>query len=326
LDSIVIKEFVKGQEDYIVTIHNQAFKNLIEDLGELYCYKFITKYDVENWTLNNHSKIFIIYFNKEPIGYTHCQVEEITGKSKIKELVFIETKESLSQSKIAIIPKYQNQGFGKILINHAINYFADIDSILVLAYNDNHAMTFILSKLGFKHEKLFFYSKYSLDKPYSNDSVLAYFNLNNQIPKINYNEKVTVRPIEKKDYNAMQQIFGESRPDVFGTNPSFENIVEWIDSGWGEVTLVAEFDGKTVGCMEFTKKGVIGIPGILLDYRKKGIGSTLFYNLLRKMKEMGYKKALADTGFVLEDAIKMYKKFNFNLNRELWSWIKIIRK
>lgn len=124
----------------------------------------------------------------------------------------------------------------------------------------------------------------------------------------------------------IKQIFGESRPDVFGTNPSFENIVEWIDSGWGEVTLVAEFDGKTVGCMEFTKKGVIGIPSVLLDYRKKGIGSTLFYHLLNVMKEKGNKRALADTGFIHEDAIKMYKKFNFDLKRELWSWIKIIKK
>ncbi|MHA1307821.1 MAG: hypothetical protein ACTSQN_11085 [Candidatus Heimdallarchaeota archaeon] len=40
----------------------------------------------------------------------------------------------------------------------------------------------------------------------------------------------------------------------------------------------------------------------------------------------GYKKALADTGVILQEAIAMYKRFQFDLSRELWVWVKIVNK
>ena len=42
------------------------------------------------------------------------------------------------------------------------------------------------------------------------------------------------------------------------------------------------------------------------------------------MKEHGYKKALADTGIILQEAISMYQRFHFDLSRELWVWIKVL--
>ncbi|MBA7513724.1 hypothetical protein ES705_05742 [subsurface metagenome] len=122
----------------------------------------------------------------------------------------------------------------------------------------------------------------------------------------------------------IKDIFGKARPDLWGSNPTMEQIIGWYKEGRGEITLVAEFEGKVVGCMEYTSVGAIGIPGVLPQYRKKGIGSTLFYNLLKSMKENGLPKALADSGYVseLRKAIRMYKRFNFDLSRELWVWVK----
>lgn len=318
------KEFIIGQEDIVANIHNQAFKSWIYSLGSLYGYKIIDSSDVKEWIKEENSKILIAYFDGKPVAYIHFKLEKITDSSPINQMVVIETKESLGQSKIAVLPKYQKKGIGTELIISAINYFSNIDTALILAYSDNIPMKIIMEKLGFKHEKLMILENYSETEPFANDSVLASINLLDKLPTINTNADVKVRPIEKKDYQSMRKIFGKSRSDVFGENPTTENIKEWIESGWGEVTLVAEINGKVVGCMEFTKEGVIGIPGVLPSYRKKGIGSTLFYFLLKKMKELGYSKALADTGYQLEDAIKMYRRFNFDLSRDLCSWIKIV--
>ncbi|MHA1408280.1 MAG: GNAT family N-acetyltransferase [Candidatus Heimdallarchaeaceae archaeon] len=122
-------------------------------------------------------------------------------------------------------------------------------------------------------------------------------------------------------------MFGMCRPDVFGSQPTMEQIKKWFKAGWAAKTLVAEYRGKVVGCMEYTALGVIGIPGILPEYQKQGIGSTLFYQLLQNMKKEGYKKAVADTGYVpyTEGAIRMYKRFEYDLSRELWTWIKILK-
>ena len=70
--------------------------------------------------------------------------------------------------------------------------------------------------------------------------------------------------------------------------------------------------------MEYNKLGIIGIPGVKLQYQRQQIGSTLLYHLLKDMKQNGFQKALADTGLILDKAINMYKKFGFDLSRELW--------
>ena len=92
-----------------------------------------------------------------------------------------------------------------------------------------------------------------------------------------------------------------------------------------ETILIAEYRGEVVGVMDFNKNSNrIGIPGILPRYRKKGIGYTIFYNLLENMREMGLSKAIADTGIILSDAIKMYNQFNFKIARSQQSWIKLL--
>lgn len=325
LHQIEISEYSDGQEEIIVQIHNQAFQPWIENLGSLYSYRYIESNDVKEWYNEKNSKILIAYFNGEPVAYIHFKIEIITGLSNFTQMVVIETEESLGQSKLAVLPRFQNKNIGTELVNFATNYFPDIDTILILAYNDNEAMNRIMEKLDFEHKKLLFYKKYSDKKPYANDSVLATIDLREDLPNIKLNSEVTVRSIETKDYQKMREIYGSTRPDVFGENPTIENIYEWIESGWGEMTLIAEIKDEVVGCMEFSKEGVIGIPGVLPEYQKKGIGSTLFYHLLKTMKDLGYSKALADTGYQLEEAIKMYKRFNFDLSQELWSWIKIVK-
>jgi ribosomal protein S18 acetylase RimI-like enzyme len=326
MSNITIEQAEKGQESIICEIHNDSFSYWIDNLGILYGYKYLIQKDVVNWLLDKNSFVFLAFENKLPVGYIHCQIEEIVGNKKsFRNLVFIETKESLGQSKIGILPHYRRMNIAFSLINNALEFSKqyDTDSALCLAYNQNQPATGLLSKLGFNHKQRYFLDLYSIDKPFVQDSVLAEYDLSNELPSIQLNQEVVIREILIEDLSSMQQIFGESRPDVFGTNPTLDQVEEWFNSNWGEVTLVAEIEGKVVGCMEFTSLGVIGIPGVLHEFRKQGIGSTLFYQLLQVMKNIGKKKALADTGFELQDAIKMYKKFKFDLSRELWAWMYI---
>ena len=313
-----------GQEEVISTIHNESFKHYIETFDNLYGYKNLSsEYFLK--LLENNSDIWLLYFNDKPIGYTFVSIEEFQAKDNFYNLVFVETKESLGQSMIAILPEYQNKHYGKFLVKEVLKKYENrINTALVLTYNDNIKMNKILSKSGFKHKKIFYYDKFSQNEFFVNDSVLATFDLTQEIPIVKMNTEINIRELTQEDLHDIRQIFHECRPDAFNGNPNIEDIKKWYEESWAEVSLVAELDGKVIGCMEFNNLGIIGIPGVLHKYRKKGIGSTLFYNLLKLMKKKGYLLALADTGFILEEAIKLYERFNFDLSRELWAWIKII--
>lgn len=327
MSDIKIKQGEKGQENIICEIHNESFSYWIENLGILYGYKKLENEDVENWLLSERSFVLIAYDNEQPVGYVHCQIEDIVGdKETIRNLVFCETKESLGQSKIGVLLKNRRKKIASKLMEEALEMSKkfEADTALFLAYNQNHPVRGLLSNLGFIHKQMYYFDLFSKVKPYVQDSVLAEFDFSQELPDFTLNQNVVIRRINKEDLSSMQRIFGESRPDVFGSNPTCNQVREWYRSAWGEITLIAEIDKQVVGCMEFTSLGVIGIPGILFEYRKQGIGSTLFYHLLLEMKNSGKVKALADTGFELQDAIKMYKRFNFNLSRELWAWIKIL--
>ncbi len=327
MSKIKIKQAEKGQESIICELHNNSFSYWIENLGILYGYKYLENKDVENWLLNERSFVLTAYDNEQPVGYVHCQIEDIVGDKKtIRNLVFCETKESLGQSKIGVLLKNRRKKVAQKLIEKALEKSKQFkaDTALFLAYNQNLPVRGLLSNLGFNHKQMYYFDPFSKVKPYVQDSVLAEFDLSQELLNIKLNQDVVIRKICLEDLSSMQRIFGESRPDVFGSNPTHTQVREWYQSAWGEVILIAEIEEKVVGCMEFTSLGVIGIPGVLHEYRKQGIGSTLFYHLLLKMKNSGKEKALADTGFELRDAIDLYKKFNFDLSRELWAWIKIL--
>ena len=53
----------------------------------------------------------------------------------------------------------------------------------------------------------------------------------------------------------------------------------------------------------------LDLPGVIPKYRKKGIGYTLFFHLLKSMQRKGYPKAIADTGINRKDATRMYNRF-----------------
>ena len=321
---IKVNSFNFGQEELVCQIHNIAFNDWIERLGSLYAYHKIEPKEVFMWSQEPSKSIWLAYVNGDPAGYVCCQLNQQQGNNTIKNLLYEETKESLGQSKIAVLPKYRRRGVAKALLILTMEHYKSLDAetAMVISYSDNIAASALMSSLGFEHRDFYYYTPYSDEEPYIQDAVLAELDLSRPLKPVRLNPDVMIRRLQEEDLAAMRKIFSECRPDVFGSAPSAQQVYEWYTGQWAEISLIAEYNKEVVGCMEFTASGVIGIPGVLPSYQNQGIGSTLFYSLLKTMQDMGKAKALADTGIIMQDAIKMYERFGFNTSRRQWGWVK----
>ena len=117
-------------------------------------------------------------------------------------------------------------------------------------------------------------------------------------------------------------MFEESAPFAFDGTPSQDDIANWLTNEESGEILVAEYEGKVIGLMEYFRDGVIGIPGILPYYRGQGFGATLFYHLLERMKRSGHNRAVGDTGIVQEEMMALYNRFGIDLSKRLHNWAK----
>ena len=321
--SIISYEDDKAED--VCVVHNLAFKSYIEDFGMLYGYRKLNPNDIQNWVKEQESNIWLAYVNNEPVGYVHCSIEVYKKSKEFMTFYFVETMEGRGQSKIAVIPSFRKKGIASALVKHAIEYYKKISAeiAVVFIYNNNDLAPHLLAELGFKHKRFHYYEKYSKTEPIEVDNLIATFDLQQSLPKITLNPEVKIRILSKDDLPVIKEIRATARP---GDKTTIEQIREWYKEGWGEVTLVAEYEGNVVGCMEFNSVGVINILGVLPQYRSEGIGTTLFYHLLKTMKERGLSKAVADSMYLpwTEHARKMYKRFNFDCSRDLWVWVKKI--
>jgi len=334
MNTIKVRAFLDGDEKLIAHIHNMAFKEWIESLGKEYDYRYITPKDVLVWIKENHSKhksLWIAEIDGEAAGYTHCHLEEIRGKKVFKELLFVHTSRDMGQSKIAVIPKYRCRGVAKALIQKCLEYFKHLGANLavVVTYSDNKIAKKLLQQMGFVHQELFYYKPYSDKKPWRYDTVYAELYLNNPVkPPLKLNQGIKIRQAREEDANDIAEVFRKSAPwSPFGPNASADKILQhYLKSTCYEIILVAEYDGKVVGVMDFNSDtNRLGIPGVLPEYRKRGIGYTLFYHLLKYLQEKGFSKVIADTGLILSDAIRMYTQFGFKIMRRQQAWIKILQ-
>lgn len=94
----------------ICKIHNESFLYCINNFGMEFGYKKIQNKEVKNWLENKNSIVLLAFYKNKAVGYTHCQIDYIMGeKEKITNFVFVETMESLGQSKIVVIPENQRK-------------------------------------------------------------------------------------------------------------------------------------------------------------------------------------------------------------------------
>jgi len=333
MKSVRVRSFVSGDEEDITSIHNIAFSEWIESLGNEYDYRYVTPEDVSAWVKEGHVNqecLWIAEMNDRAVGYAHCRLNEIHAKKDFRELLFVPTSRDMGQSKVAVIPKCRRQGIATALVRKCLKHFESVGANLAVAvaYSDNKAAGKLLHGLGFVHRERFYYQPYSDENPWRHDTAYAELDLSHPVePPEGLNPDVIVRRAREEDAKRIAGIFRESAPwTPFGPNASTDQILQHYLKGEShETILVAEYKGEVVGVMDFNNNNNrLGIPGILPKYRKKGIGYTLFCSLLEHMREKGFSKAIADTGIILSNAIRMYNQFNFKIAREQHSWIKML--
>lgn len=83
-----------------------------------------------------------------------------------------------------------------------------------------------------------------------------------------------------------------------------------------QTVFVAYDDLKPVGCLAMkdmiNDTIEVGRLYVLPEYRKNGIATMLFDNVLNKAKELNAKRIILDTYKRFESAIRLYKKLGFN--------------
>jgi len=329
LKEIIVRPFISGEEEIVASIHNAAFKEWIDFLGKEYNYYSIGPEDVSSWIKEDRVEkgtLWIAEVDGKAVGYAHCRMRSIHGKRTFNELLFVHTDRDMGQSKIAVLPSYRRRGVATSLIRKALNHYKHmgVDLAVVVAYSDNKAAEELLRKLGFTHNELFYYPHYSDTKPWRFDTIYAELDLSKPVKQINLNLDVNIRPARDEDAEDVAEIFRKSAPWVFGPRASIEQALSYLKTTNKRIILVAEYDGRVVGVMDFNKNNHrLGIPGVLPEYRGKGIGYTLFYHLLKTIRQKGFSKVIVDTGIIMSRAIKMYKRFGFKIARKQCHWIKI---
>jgi GNAT superfamily N-acetyltransferase len=327
-----IRQFEYGDEEQIANIHNAAFKNWIETLGSQYYYRNITSQDVLHWLNANGIEglsLWVVEESNNLIGYAHCYLQIEETQRKVPVMYFAKTHWDMGQSKVAVLPDYQRKSVGTSLIESAIEYYKSFKAEVVMAfsYNDNYPMEALLTKLGFSHPGVFYYPPYSEKESLGHDSVYAYYDLTSPLPDIPLNSAVNIRPAEERDADDLFKLFQKNafwiEEEV--THDWISEYFSLIQNENGRI-LIAEFNDKLVGAMDYMSvNGRIGIPGVLPEYRRQGIGYTLFFHLLRTMQNDGLKSAIADTGIILPDPIRMYHQFGFDIQRKQHLWVKLLQ-
>nr|MDO8078139.1 GNAT family N-acetyltransferase [Candidatus Freyarchaeota archaeon] len=83
-----------------------------------------------------------------------------------------------------------------------------------------------------------------------------------------------------------------------------------------EQTLVAEIDGRLVGFLMFESRGKMGLPvqlGVLPEYRRRRVGTTLLLSLLEKFREQGIEEIRMKVFKNNAPALSLYKKLKFKV-------------
>ncbi|MFW9908881.1 MAG: GNAT family N-acetyltransferase [Candidatus Thorarchaeota archaeon] len=322
-DSMLVRQYQSGDEAMIAAIHNSAFESFISLLPEIYQYRFVGPEDVLGWIEPEENIIWIAETRNELVGYAQIRVEVEREKQNISVLQFMPAREwDLHQANFAIIPSYQRKGLGTFLASQILDEYAGITQFATAqTYSDNKAGEAFLRSLGFSMHDVFYHPPFSDEYPLVNSSVFTTLELELLEPpsKLNLNARLRRAVIQDAPLVAAIHQSNVWWCDECGT---LDWSVRFIKGEFGHTVFVAELHGEVVGEIDYLRDGRIGIGGVLPDLRNQGIGSTMFYELLRVMQKAGFEIAFADSGLTQIEAIKMYERFGFSIERIQNAWVK----
>jgi len=322
---MLIRQYRQGDETGIASVYNSAFQEEIEKLPEIYRYKEVSAGDVQSW-FKDGAVLWVVELEENIIGYAHVRLVIEDGIREIPTLQITSPRKwTLEQSNFVIDAKYQGRGLGTKLLHGIIEkYKGSVEFVLALTFSDNKRAESFFSKNGFKQYDAYYFIDFSEEYPMMNSSVYEVLELRDLKKPNRLNEEVIFRRATSQDVEAVTKIH---RQNVWWNEKS--NATEWnrdyIEGKFGHTVYVAELENKVVGAIDHYTDERVGIAGVLPHMTGKGIGSTMFYNILRTMKEAGYKYAFMDSGMTQEEAIRMYERFGFKIQRKQNAWIKKLR-
>lgn len=321
-----LQPFRPGMESTVAYLHNKSFAGWMTNLEPCFGYQELDDLHISQWTSQPSLSIRVAYFDQEPIGYAGFRTTSEHGK---QDFIFgrLElTHPDWGQSQVAILPDYRQRGFGREVLQSILDELAAIDASIILAwaYNFNRPGCALLERLGFVNQEQFFFKPHSNEEPFGYDTVYAQLDLNKPLKAIPINSDLKLRLPLAKDEPEFLNLFSESAPFAFGARPHLVDIKRWLKDPNRRGILVGEYDGKVVGVVEYYLNGVLGIPGVLPEYRRCGFGSTLLYHLLKQMQAEGIPSAFGDTGIIQEGMLHLYERFGFDLSRRLLNWVLLL--
>ena len=323
MTALKIKTFRAGQEAAIAHIHNIANAQWAERLDPCFRCRPFTPENITRTPDGTPNTITIAYLEDQPAGYASASFKHQDG---FPALHFDISHPNWGQSRIAVLPEFQGQGIATKLIQEMLDDFQAQGGAVAIAwaYNFNAPACALFTKTGFIHQPLFYYPPYSDQEPWGFDSVFAQIDLTRSLKSLPLVPDLTIRAPEPGDMEAFIDLYRRSAPFAFGLQPTHQQIKEWLSDPNSAAILVGEFEGKLIGVMEYFHDSVIGIPGILPEYRNRGFGTTLFYHLLQHMKNNGHSKAIGDTGIIQKEMLRLYRRFGFDLSQRLFNWVKVL--
>ena len=308
---IAVREFNLGEEDVVASIHNIAFRKWRKEFGyelaDEFGYGSVNSNEILKWTSEAKAHLLIAERDGKIVGYAHIRLKETKGQSiVILEGEIVPMGPSMGQSRLAVLPKYRRTGVATALVKQAEGLFKAMDADFFVAYalSSNEPSCQLFKKLEFQRDPLYWYKPYSTLVPLYADGVYTELDLNKPLNRPKLNPHVSVREASIDDLEVLVKIWRRS----FGVLRA-GRAIDWLREM--EVLLIAEHKGEAVGAMGCYSSGELSIPGVLPEYRRRGVGSTLFYHLLVRMKRT-HTKAVAYTGLPFTDALRMYWRFGFN--------------
>ncbi|MDH4213404.1 MAG: GNAT family N-acetyltransferase [Candidatus Thorarchaeota archaeon] len=318
-----VRQYQAGDETALATIHNKAFQHLIHRLPEIYQLRNVGSEDVQDWLKQGSNMLWIIESTDQIIGYAQIRIEVEHGKRDVSVLQFMPAQKwDLAQTNIAILPEYQKRGIGTLLVEEILEkYRGTAELASAHTFSDNIAGERFFSSLGFTMHDAFYYPPFSDKYPIANSSIYETLEFEHLTAPRNLNPNVTIRRATVDDAAVVAEIHEQNVWWCDECN-SLEWSIRFIKGKYGHTVFVAEIDAEVAGSIDYYRDGRIGISGVLPEYKRRGIGSTMFYKIMKVMKKAGFKSAFVDSGLTQSEAIGMYAEFGFTIQRRQNAWIK----
>jgi ribosomal protein S18 acetylase RimI-like enzyme len=319
---MVVRQARDGEEAKLALLHNVGNAHYISTLRPHYGWRNIGPEDVQKWREDPRSDVLVLTINDEIVGYAQTLESLEKGTHDLKVLWLApSTYWDFAQSNIVVHPDYRGSGLGKELLRAVIAKAeaSNAKYILALSFSDNEAAEGLLHSLGFQCHDVLMDPRFSSTRPFQNSSVYAALDLDGYSRPEKCNKDLLIRGGNPDDAEALARIH---QANVWWDEKSW--TVDWsrqyVSGTFGHRVIVGELDGQVVGAMDYFDRGTIGISGVLPEFQNRGIGSDILAELLHQMKMRGIRTALADSGLTQKEAISMYHRFGFTIERRQNLW------